>query len=323
MRILVIGATGYVGRSVVRRLRGDGHEVAGLARNDAAAAKLAEAGAAVVAGDVSDPVTIAPTLGDFEAVIYAAQTDMRTERIAVETLLGALEGTGTRFVLTTGTAVLAQPCGGDWTEESFAEDDPFVPSAYAGVRCETENLVRAAVDRGISGNVVRPPLIWGYGRCPPLSALHGSARSGAVCYLGRGLGAYSSVHVDDLADVFALVLEKGVPGALYHAVSGETNWRSLAEEVARLRGLPTRSVGYEEARELFGPFVAHVVFAHNSRTRCPRTRQELGWSPSPDRLDIFAEMGHPNLMALSGASGDRYHFIGADPTASTSHGSRD
>jgi hypothetical protein len=113
-----------------------------------------------------------------------------------------------------------------------------------------------------------------------------------------------------------------VSGALYHAVSGETNWRSLAEEVARLRGLPTRSVGYAEARELFGPFVATVVFSYNSRTRCPRTRQELGWSPSPDRLDIFAELAHPSFMALQGASDDRYHFIGADPTASTSSAPR-
>jgi nucleoside-diphosphate-sugar epimerase len=317
VRTLVIGATGYVGRSIVRRLRELGHEVSGLARSDKARAKLAEAGAGAIDGDVTDPASIIPQLGSFDAIIYTAQTDIPTERRAVEALVGALKGSGKRFVYTSGTAVLAQRADGDWTEESFAEDDPFERSAYAGARCDTEDLVRAAAAEGLRSNVVRPPMIWGHGRSPPLSALHGSARSGAVCYLGRGLGAYSSVHVDDLAEIFALVLERGVPGALYHAVSGETNWRSLAEEVARLRGLPTRSVGYDEARELFGPFVAHVVFAHNSRTRCPRTRAELGWSPSPDRLDIFAEMGHPAFMAIAGASGDRYDFIGADPSAPT------
>ena len=317
MRILVIGATGYVGRSVVRRLHQLGHDVTGLARNAEARARLADAGTGIVDGDVAEPASVVPHLGGFDAIIYTAQTDMPTERRAVEALVGALRGSGKRFVYTSGTAVLAQRADGDWTEDSFAEDDPFERSAYAGARCDTEDLVRAAAAEGLVANVVRPPLIWGHGRCPPLSALHGSARSGAVCYLGRGLGVYSSVHVDDLADIFALVLEKGVPGALYHAVSGETNWRSLAEEVARLRGLPVRSVGYDEARALFGPFVAHVVFAHNSRTRCPRTRTELGWRPSPERLDIFAEMGHPSFMAIAGASGDRYDFIGADPTAST------
>ncbi len=316
MRTLVIGATGYVGRAIVRRLRELNQEVTGLARSAEGRTRLAEAGAAAVDGDVTDPPSVIRHLGGFDAIIYTAQTDIPTERRAVEALVGALKGSSKRFVYTSGTAVLAQRADGDWTEESFAEDDPFERSPVSGARCDTEDLVRAAAD-GLLANVVRPPMIWGYGRCPPLSALHGSARSGAVCYLGRGLGAYSSIHVDDLADIFALVLERGVPGALYHSVSGETNWRSLAEEVARLRGLPTRSVGYDEARELFGPFVAHVVFAHNSRTRCPRTRAELGWSPSPDRLDIFAEMGHPTFMAIAGASGDRYHFIGADPTAST------
>ena len=317
MRTLVIGATGYVGRSIVRRLRELGREVSGLARSAEARAKLAEAGAGAIDGDVTDPASMIPQLGRFDAIIYTAQTDIPTERRAVEALVEALKGSGKRFVLTSGTAVLAQRADGEWTEESFAEDDPFERSAYAGARCDTEDLVRAAAGEGLHTNVIRPPMIWGHGRSPPLSALHGSARSGAVCYLGRGLGVYSSVHVDDLAEIFALVLAKGVPGALYHAVSGEVNWRSLAEEVARLRGRKTRSVGYAEARELFGPFVAHVVFAHNSRTRCPRTRTELGWSPSPDRLDIFAEMGHPAFMAIAGVSRDRYDFIGADPTAST------
>lgn len=315
MRTLVIGATGYVGRSIVQRLREIGHRVAGLARSAEARARLAEAGAGAIDGDVAEPAAVIPSLAGFDAIVYAAQTDIPTERRAVAALVEALKGSGKRFVYTSGTAVLAQRADGDWTEESFAEDDPFTRSDYAGARCDTEDLVRAAAADGLLANVVRPPMIWGHGRCPPLSALHGSARSGAVCYLGRGLGAYSSVHVDDLAEIFALVLEKGAPGALYHAVSGETNWRSLAEEVARLRGLPTRSVGYAEARELFGPFVAHVVFAQNSRTRCPRTRNELGWRPSPDRLDIFAEMAHPTFMAIAGASNDRYDFIGADPTA--------
>jgi nucleoside-diphosphate-sugar epimerase len=141
-----------------------------------------------------------------------------------------------------------------------------------------------------------------------LAALHGSARTGAVCYPGRGLNVCSSIHVDDLAHIFLLALDKGRPGALYHAVSGETNWRSIAEHIAKLRNLPTRSVSYEAALSLFGPFLAPIVFATNMRTRCPRTRSELGWEPHPERLDLFAELAHPAFMAMGKEDGDDAGF---------------
>jgi hypothetical protein len=80
----------------------------------------------------------------------------------------------------------------------------------------------------------------------------------------------------------------------------------LAEEVGRLRGLPTRSIGFAEAEELFGKFVALIIFSMCSRIRCPRTREELGWKPSAERLDIFGEMGHPSFMGIKGASTDYY-----------------
>lgn len=306
MKTLVIGATGYVGRSVVRRLRESGHEVAGLARSETAQEQLVKAGVTPVPGDVANPATILAALPSFDSIVFTPQVDIPIEHRAVEVLLDAMAGSGKRFIFTSGTAVLAEQTDGDWSEATYAEDDPFPRCSIVASRCDTEDSVRAAAGRGIHAMVIRPPLIWGYGRQPGLSALHGSAHSGAVCYLGRGLNLYSSIHVDDLADIFALALERGKPGALYHAVSGETNWRSLAEEVARLRHLPTRSVDFAEAQKLFGTFVAMIIFSMCSRIRCPRTREELGWAPSPDRLDIFAEMGHPSFMEIKGASSDYF-----------------
>ena len=297
MRTLVIGATGFVGRALVRRLREVGHEVVGLARNSAAEEKLAVAGIRHLFGDVLKPESFIPALGSFDSIVYMPRIDIPSEYLSVKTLLDALEGSGKRFIFTSGTGVLVEKTDGDWHEASYAEDDPFTRSPLAGARVDTENLVRAAAARGIHAMVIRPPLIWGYGFQRALAALHGSARSGAVCYVGRGLNVMSSIHVDDLAEIYRLALEKGVAGALYHAVSGEQSWRALAAEVARLRGLPVRSVSLAEAEELFGKVIAHIVFAVTSRTRCPRTRQELGWSPSPDRLDIFAELAHPAFMA--------------------------
>jgi nucleoside-diphosphate-sugar epimerase len=311
MRTFVIGATGFVGRSLVRRLRETGHGVAGLARSEAAEKKLSEIGVTAVKGDVLQPETIVSSLARFDAIVFMPRIDLARELLCVKVLLDALEGSGKRFIFTSGTGVLVQNSDGDWHEASYAEDDPFTRAALAGARVDTENLVRAASRRGIHAMTIRPPLIWGYGWQRALSALHGSARSGAVCYLGRGLNVMSSIHVDDLAEIYRLALEKGVSGALYHAVSGEQSWRALAAEVARLRGLPLRSVDLAEARELFGDVIASIVFSVTSRTRCPRTRNELGWRPSPDRLDIFAELAHPAFMANTARNSDLDGYFSA------------
>jgi nucleoside-diphosphate-sugar epimerase len=304
MRTLIIGATGFAGRNLARRLRELGHEVSGLARSEASAKTIAEAGLGVVTGNVAEPESIVPALANVDAVFFAPRVDAKTEMRAVQVILGAMEGTGKRFIFTSGTGVFTIKTGGEWHEANYAEDDEFVRAPLAGERVDIENVVRAAANRGIHGTVVRPPMIWGHGSQRTLSALHGSARSGAVCYLGRGLNVMSGIHVDDLADIYALTLTKGVSGALYHAVSGETSWRAFAAEVARLRGLPTRSVDIAEAEELFGNVITHIVFSCCNRSRCPRTRSELGWSPNPNRVDIFAELAHPSFMNATGPNSD-------------------
>jgi nucleoside-diphosphate-sugar epimerase len=304
MKILIIGATGFAGRSLLRCLRNSPHEVAGLARSATAERQLVECGVKVVRGDVSDPQTLVPSLVAFDAVVFMVRVDLAVEFKAVHALLDALQGTGKRFIFTSGAAVLNHRTDGDWHEASYAEDDSFTPFPFVAVRCDTEALVRQSAARGIHTMVIRPPMIWGHGFQRMLTALHTTARSGAICYLGRGLNVMSSIHVDDLAEIYRLALAKGEAGALYHAVSGEHSWRALAAEIAALRALPLRSVQFGEAQKLLGDVATQVAFACSSRIRCPRTRIELGWTPRPERLDIFADLAHPAFMENTGARND-------------------
>jgi nucleoside-diphosphate-sugar epimerase len=300
MRTLVIGATGFTGRSVVRRLQAAGYEVAGLARNESNVQTLAQAGVRAVMGDLLEPESIVPSLSRFDAVVFGPRIEIPHELRAVKVLLDALEGTGKRFLFFSGSSVCSHKTYGDWSEACYAEDDPFPCLEGSEGKLESENLTRAASKRGIHATVIRPPMIWGYGAQRGLASLHASSRTGAICIVGHGLNVLGSIHVEDLADITLLTLEKGVSGALYHTVSGEQSFRAMAAEVARLRGLPVRSLSFAEAEELFGNRIATNNFSLNNRTRCPRTRDELGWSPKPDRLDLFAELGHPNFMAISG-----------------------
>lgn len=294
MRILIYGANGYLGSHLVRHFVAAGHDVTGFVRGAEAATKLEAAGARAVLGDLTDLGGALAALDQVDAAIYAAQLLLDAEQTTVAAMVDRLAGSGKSLIFTSGTGVLSQRTDGDWSEDSFAEEDPFVPSKYIGARKLTEDLVRAAESRGVHAFVVRPPLIWGNGGCPAVTNFYESAaRTGEVCYVGRGLNLYSNVHVEDLARLYELVLEKGTPGKLYHAVSGETNFRTMAEGVAQTLGVAARSVTLGEAMEIWGKFTALIGLSICSRSRSPLSRRELGWTPSSDRLDIMEETRHP------------------------------
>lgn len=295
MKVLVYGAGGFLGSALVRRFVAGGHTVRGLVRNDAAADALRAAGAEPVRGDLlAEPAAAVAHAAAADIVVYAAQLLLEPERRTAEALIDTLADTGKTLLFTSGTGVLSQRTDGEWSEDTFTEDDEFTPSTYIGGRLDTENLVRAADSRGVRGLVVRPAMIWGHGRSPMLDGFRTSIeKTGAVCYIGRGLNLYSNVHVDDVAEIFYLAAEQAPAGALYHAVSGETNFRTIAEALARRHGVPARSIGLSEGVEIWGTFAALIVFSTCSRTRAPRTRRELGWQPHPDRLDVLADLDLP------------------------------
>ena len=298
MRTLVFGATGYVGRHVVARLVAAGQAVTGFARDAAGAASIEALGAVSVVGSLDDLSAATALFAGQDAIVWAAQLMLEDERRFVDAALDALAGSGKTFLFTGGTSLISERTDGEWSEASFAEDDPFTPRRQIAPRLQTERAVRAASARGMRTLCLRPPLIWGGHAIKPIADLYHSARrTGAVCYVGRGLNCYSSVHVEDLADLYLLALERGVSGALYHSVSGEVNWRMMAETIAAHLGAPTRSIGFDEAAALWDRFTALIVFASCSRSRSPRARAELGWAPRADRIDLLAECLHPRFLA--------------------------
>src|ERR1700761_7963124 len=99
MRVFVTGASGWIGSATVDELLAGGHEVVGLARSDASAAKLEAKGAQVRRGDLDDIAGIRAGAADAEAVIHLANkhdfdnpaVSNEAERAAVEAIGSVLE----------------------------------------------------------------------------------------------------------------------------------------------------------------------------------------------------------------------------------------
>lgn len=248
-------------------------------------------GAKPVQGNVEDAELMARLAREHEGVVFAARVDFARELEFLAPMLIAMRDSGKPFIMTSGTSCLSiDTPRGEWNQDSFAEEDPFDSKLWTKVRLESEQLVRGSAETGVRGIVVRPPMIWGNGggngQVPWI--FQAIPKAGAACYLGYGLNLYTNVHVEDLAQVYALALEKGHAGALYHAVAGEVCWRTIAEAIATVMNCDARSISYDEMCDLWGKLDAPYRFAVSSRSRAVATVRDLGWAPR--RLDLIDDI---------------------------------
>ena len=287
MRVFVTGATGFIGSAIVKELIGAGHQVLGLARSDASAIMLVEAGAEVHNGTLEDLDSLRSGAADSDGVIHTAfihdfsdiSAAGKKDKLAVEVIGKALEGSDRPFVVTSGIAVLTP---GAIRKE---EDTPDLRSA--GVhRIASEEATIALASRGVRSMVVRlPPSVHGTGDHGFVPALIGIARAkGVSAYIGDGLNRWPAVHRFDAANLYRLMLEKGIAGLNYHGVAEEgISTKEIAESIAQSLNIPLVYKSREEAPEHFG------WLAHFFGTDCPassvHTKETLGWKPT-----------HPGLL---------------------------
>lgn len=292
MKAFIIGATGYIGGAVARAFLAAGDEVTGLARSAAKADDLSAQGITPVMGDLASLAALSTTILEHDVVVFSPLVPFEDERPALEVLMNILEGTGKALLYTSGTGVMSIPTpDGEWRQESHSDEDPYSPRHWLMIRVETENFVRNAHTRGVRGMVVRPPIVWGNNGGFQIPELFDAIEHfGFVPYIGAGLNIYSTVHVDDAAQVYQLAAKYAPAGALYHAVSGEAPWRWIAETIAQTAGVEARSITMQQAVDRWGQLQAELWFGVNSRCRAVLAQRDFGWRPHPDRLDLISDI---------------------------------
>jgi nucleoside-diphosphate-sugar epimerase len=292
MRVVVIGATGYVGSGVARAFVKHGHSVHGLARSSANRDTLRLAGITPVDADISDASSLPGILEPYDIIVMAASVKFEHEAGIARSLVNACKDGDKHLLWTSGTGVLSiEAEDGSWNQNTFAEDDPFPFPArrIRTIRFPIENFIRESASSNLRTYVIRPPLIFGRNGSIQIPQIFESVRrTGSACYLGLGLNLYSAVHIDDLGEVYRLAVERGTPGALYHAVAGEANFRSIAEAVAKVCGCNAKSLSYRDACEVWGQIWVDLALAVNSRSIAKRSVEELQWAPR--HLDVIGEI---------------------------------
>ncbi|MDR5762354.1 NAD-dependent epimerase/dehydratase family protein [Caballeronia sp. LZ035] len=283
MNIFITGAGGFIGGSIAAGLARDGHRVRGLIRRAEQAGDLKQLGIEPVIGSLDDVALLAAEAQAADAVINAASSDHRS---AVETLLGALEGSNKPLLHTSGSSIVGDASGGEASERIYAEDDLPEPTQDKAPRVAIDRLVLDAARRGVRSAVLCNTLIYGHGVVPgacsvQLPRLERQARtSGVVRHVGRGLNIWSNVHIDDVVEAYRLALVKAPAGTFYFVESGEAQFRDMTTAMARaleLRG--PEDWPLEEAIKEWGYEMASYGLGSNSRVRSQRIRETLGWQP--------------------------------------------
>ena len=285
MRVFVTGATGFVGSAVVQALLQAGHQVLGLARSEASAQALTDAGADVHRGSIEDLQSLASGAAQADGVIHTAfihdfsqfLENCEKDRLAIGALGAALKGTDKPLIVTSGTALVSN--GHLATENDLPDPQGRNP------RIASDQAAAALAEQGVHVSLVRlPPSVHGagdHGFVPMIIAM--AREKGESAYIGAGQNLWPAVHRLDAARVFVLALEKGASNAIYHANSEHgVPFREIATLIGKHLNLPVVSKNAQEAGEHFGWFTHFASL--NNPTSSQITREVLGWKPEHQDL---------------------------------------
>ncbi|MFB7476090.1 SgcJ/EcaC family oxidoreductase [Kitasatospora sp. NPDC056184] len=278
MKVLLTGATGYIGSALTEHLTAAGHQVVALVRG--AEPRPGRAWHAQLVGDTADPASLAGAVTpDIEAVIHLAPPsgDEAVDAAAVRALATPLRGTGRPFVYTSGVWVL----GATGEAQEVGEDAPTDPIDIVGYRPRIEQRVLAESAEGVRAVVVRPAIVYGRGGGIPAILVDRARLQGAPEYYGEEDVRWPTVHVDDLAELFVAAVERAAAGTVWHGV-GEpaVPVRDLARAAGRAAGVlaAPHAVPVEQAAEVFGPLFAGALALDQSVSGAA-ARTTLGWRP--------------------------------------------
>ena len=296
MKVFVAGASGAIGRPLVRQLVAAGHEVTGTTRREERAAEMRDAGATAVVCDVFDSAAL-------EAAVRAAAPEVvvnqltslpedynpkkidyePTNRVRTEgggNLMKAARAVGARRYVTQSIAFLYAP-EGDLIKDEEARPYDDAPAPFdQGVKGMLSHESEVLGSDGIEGLVLRYGQFYGPGTYYDRGgSIEKEVARRRLPVIGSGTGIASFIHVEDAASATVAALDRGAPG-IYNVADDEPaamrDWLPVyAEAVGAKRPMKVPAwLARLVAGQLAVEFGVNLRGASNEKAK-----RELGWSP--------------------------------------------
>ncbi|MBN2104163.1 NAD-dependent epimerase/dehydratase family protein [bacterium] len=319
MKILLTGATGFLGRHIVRKLTDEGIEIKSLVRKTSPISHLKQDNIKFFQGNLRNRESIRKAVKGVDGIIHAATSkggpwpEFFADNVqGTEWLLEeAVKQKVKRFVFISSVAVYdhSQVKNGFIIKENHPKEK--APNHYSRSKIEAETLIeKYHKEQGLATTIIRPACIYGSGGFWYPSRLGFSAGKN-YAVLGSGKSVVPLSHVNSVADLILLSLIRDeAAGKAYNVVEDEPVTRieflRLAREnlypgmkaikfpyalarffawglrtALKMAGMPPPTRLAPAALRLF----AISVFYDNTRAR-----QDLGWQPQQDVQQTIRDM---------------------------------
>ena len=287
-RVLMLGGTGSIGSAVADQLRRRGHQVTCLARSKGAQDILRAGGFNTMHGDIRSPEQWVGCAAEFDAVISAASTwsddEAQVGRHLTEKLLTAFSTSDANK-----TVIYTDGCWsyGNTGDIIATEDSPFDPLPEFAWSVQT--ALQVCDNRHVRGMVILPAMV--YERDGGvLDQMADDARTrDRIRIVGSEEVRWPLVHRQDLAKLYALMLERGDPGASFNG-AGTVSMPvgKISRTLARRFGKPDdpEVLTVEQAMRDIGSWTAG--YALDQQMSSAKAVRDLGWAP--EHVDILAEL---------------------------------
>lgn len=304
MKVLVTGANGFVGRTVVRRLLANGDDVV-AAVGPGASGCSEERNLTTVSLDLRTDRSVRDCFAaPVDAVVHLAAIALSRAAERDPAMAWSVNAEGTARL----TAALAEAAGRwktrplfllastaevyAWQQRPINEEDAVQPStAYSasklGAELAAEQTARCS---GLSVMIARPfphsgagqdESFWIPARCRMLRQV--KRNGSAAVPVGDLTAVRDFLHVDDVADAYALLLTRGKPGDVYNVASGRAvTLEDIHTRLEQLLGVnPKREVDASQVRREARPYLVGDS---------AKLRAATGWSPRRTLDDILRDV---------------------------------
>jgi nucleoside-diphosphate-sugar epimerase len=297
MKVFVAGASGVIGRPLVRQLVAAGHEVTGTTRREEKAASIRDAGGTAVVCDALDAAGLETAVRAAEPEVVINQlTNLpqkyeprkasfyeTTDRVRSEggrNLLAAARAVGARRLLTQSICFLYAP-EGDWVKDEDARPFFDAPGHFReAVEVMTGHEQEALAAEGIEALVLRYGQFYGADTYyAPDGHLGREVSKRRFPIVGAATGTFSFIAVEDAASATVAALDRGGPG-IYNVCDDEPTplheWLPVYAEA--LGAKPPRRVPLWLAKLVAGGVVAEQAVAMRGASNA-KLKAKLGWEP--------------------------------------------
>jgi nucleoside-diphosphate-sugar epimerase len=280
VRVLVTGASGFVGRAACAELRSRDHQVAALVRTPG----TEPAGTRGLIGDITDPASLGAVIDQAQpdAVLHLAAQTAATkdpeliERVNVDgtrNLVEACADSGVERFVFCSTVVTGNAHGETLTEESTLPVD----TVYGRSKQKGEEIVRSS---GMRAAIVRPAHVYGPGGWFEDEFVKRLRQPGRLAVVGKGDNWWDVVRVEDVAAALVLALESAPHDRVYHVADDHPiRFYDFVALTAEALGVgPPRRIPVAVAKRMAGADPVKAV-VRSAKTSNDRIKRELGWAP--------------------------------------------